>query len=252
MLVISYMLFSIVSYFSYENYTFQTFLYIAIVTPCLIINYPITISVLEYSPNKFIKENVMKNVMVPIARGFEEIELVSVVDILRRAGVRVILASLDSHKRVLGAHNIVIEADNALPEFDGEDFDAIVLAGGYNGMQNLANNELVTLWLKQFEASQKLIAAICASPIVLDKAGVLKGDFTCYPGCESQINMEQKNKKSNAVVKNGNIITSTGPATAIVFALELVKELCAQTKAKELYDELQMSILKDFLNTAEL
>lgn len=252
MLVISYMLFSIVSYFSYENYTFQTFLYIAIVTPCLIINYPITISVLEYSPNKFIKENVMKNVMVPIARGFEEIELVSVVDILRRAGVRVILASLDSHKRVLGAHNIVIEADNALPEFDGEDFDAIVLAGGYNGMQNLANNELVTLWLKQFEASQKLIAAICASPIVLDKAGVLKGDFTCYPGCESQINMEQKNKKSNAVVKNGNIITSTGPATAIVFALELVKELCGQTKAKELYDELQMSILKDFLNTAEL
>lgn len=124
----------------------------------------------------------MKNVMVPIARGFEEIELVSVVDILRRAGVRVVLASLDSHKRVLGAHNIVIEADNALPEFDSEDFDAIILVGGYNGMQNLANNELVTLWLKQFENSQKLIAAICASPIVLDKAGVLKGDFYLLSG----------------------------------------------------------------------
>lgn len=192
----------------------------------------------------------MKNVMVPIARGFEEIELVSVVDILRRAGVRVVLASLDSHKRVLGAHNIVIEADNALPEFDSEDFDAIVLAGGYNGMQNLANNELVMLWLKQLDSSQKLVAAICASPIVLDKAGVLKGDFTCYPGCESQINMEHKNKKSNAVIKNGNIITSTGPATAVVFALELVKGLCGETKAKELYDELQMSILKEFLHTS--
>lgn len=79
---------------------------------------------------------------------------------------------------------------------------------------------------------------------------MLKGDFTCYPGCESQINMEKKNKKSSAVVKNGNIITSTGPATAVVFALELTKELCGETKAKELYDELQMPTLSEFLHTS--
>lgn len=98
----------------------------------------------------------MKNVLLPLAKGFEEIELVSVADILRRAGMRVVVASLDSHKRVLGAHHIVIEADSALPELDLEDFDAIVLAGGYNGMQNLANNELIKLWLTTFNQEKKI------------------------------------------------------------------------------------------------
>lgn len=189
----------------------------------------------------------MKNVLVPVARGFEEIELVSIVDILRRAGVRVVMASLDSHKRILGAHHIVIEADSVLPELDMEDFDAIALAGGYNGMQNLASNELIKLWLTTFKQEQKLIAAICASPIVLDKAGVLEGDFTCYPGCESEINMQGKTKNAKAVVKNGNIITSAAPATAGVFALSIVEELCGKAKAKELYEELQLPLLKAYL-----
>lgn len=193
------------------------------------------------------KGELMKNVLLPIARGFEEIELVSVADILRRAGVRVVVASLDSHKRVLGAHHIVIEADSALPELEMEHFNAIVLAGGYNGMQNLANNELIKLWLTTFKQEQKLIAAICASPIVLDKAGVLEGEFTCYPGCENQINMQGKNRNAEAVVKNGNIITSVGPATANVFALTIVKELCGGEKAQELYEELQMPSLKAYL-----
>lgn len=189
----------------------------------------------------------MKNALVPIARGFEEIELVSVVDILRRAGVRVVVASLDSHKRVLGAHHIVIEADSALPELNIEDFDAIILAGGSEGMKNLSNNELIKLWLHHFKQAQRLIAAICASPIVLDKAGVLEGSFTCYPGCESEINMQGKSKSAEAVVKNGNIITSAGPATASVFALAIVKELCGEQKAQELYDGLQMPTLKAYL-----
>lgn len=189
----------------------------------------------------------MKNVLVPIAKGFEEIELVSIVDILRRAGVRVVLASLDSHKRVLGAHHIVIESDCALPDANMDDFDAIALAGGYDGMQNLANNELITLWLKTFKQTQKLIAAICASPIVLDKAGVLEGTFTCYPGCESQIDMNAKTKSPKAVVKNHRVITSAAPATAGVFALAIVEYLCGEAKAKELYEELQMPTLKDYI-----
>lgn len=189
----------------------------------------------------------MKNVLLPLAKGFEEIELVSVADILRRAGMRVVVASLDSHKRVLGAHHIVIEADSALPELDLEDFDAIVLAGGYNGMQNLANNELIKLWLTTFNQEKKLIAAICASPIVLDKAGVLEGEFTCYPSCENEINMQGKSRSVKAVVKNDNIITSVGPATVGVFALAIVKELCGEEKSKELYEELQIPTLKAYL-----
>ncbi|RDU60029.1 DJ-1 family glyoxalase III [Helicobacter marmotae] len=190
---------------------------------------------------------MVKSVLVPLAKGFEEIELVSIVDILRRAELRVVMASLDSHKRVLGAHHIVIEADSTLPELEMEDFDAIALAGGYDGMCNLANNELVKLWLHTFKQSQKLIAAICASPIVLDKAGVLEGDFTCYPSCEEQINMQGKKRISKAVVKNGKVITSMGPATASVFALSLVKELCGEENAKILYEQLQMPSLKTYL-----
>lgn len=191
----------------------------------------------------------MKNVLVPIAKGFEEIELVSIVDTLRRAELRAIMASLDMHKRVLGAHNIVIEADTALPECEMGDFEAIALAGGYNGMLNLANNELIIQWLKAFKRDSKLIAAICASPIVLDKAGVLDGDFTCYPSCEADINMQGKTRSDSAVVKNGNVITSIGPATGVIFALSIVETLCGKDIAQSLYQSMQMPSLKDYLST---
>lgn len=188
----------------------------------------------------------MKSVLVPIAKGFEEIELVSVVDILRRAEVRVALASLDSHKRVLGAHHIIIEADCSLPEQEINDFDAIVLAGGYGGMQALCANELVSTWLQAFAKDSKIIAAICAAPIVLDKAGVLKGNFVCYPGCENEIDMNNKVRVNSAVVTNGSLITSAAPATAMLFALTLVHELCGKEKAEKLYNELQMPILQTY------
>lgn len=191
----------------------------------------------------------MKSVLVPMAKGFEEIELVSIVDVLRRAGVRVVIASLDSHKRVLGSHHIVMEADSALPELEMEHFEAIVLAGGYAGMQNLAQNELIKLWLTNFKQEGKIVAAICASPIVLDKAGVLDGVFTCFPGCENEINMQGKTRSEEAIVHNANVITSTAPATAIIFAIYIVQELCGKEKAKELYDSLQVPILKNYLHT---
>ncbi|TLD96573.1 DJ-1 family protein [Helicobacter jaachi] len=192
----------------------------------------------------------MKSVLVPLAKGFEEIELISVVDILRRANVRVVMASLDSHKRVLGAHHIIIEANATLGELDMAEFSAVVLAGGYEGMQNLAKNDLVTSWLQAFRANNKLLCAICAAPIVLDKAGVLPREFTCYPGCEAEINMQDKHKLTQAVVTHDNIITSTAPATAAVFALEIVEHLCGKERTKALYEELQMPTLKDYLHTA--
>lgn len=187
----------------------------------------------------------MKNVIVPLAKGFEEIELVSVVDVLRRAGVRVAMASLDSHKRVLGAHNIVIEANAALPELDCADYDAIVLAGGYEGMQNLANNELIMSWLHQFNQAKKLIGAICAAPLVFEKAGVLASDFTCYPGCEQGI--AGKTRQDCALVVSENCITSAAPATALIFALALVRALCGEEAARTLQSELQLPLLQAHL-----
>lgn len=187
------------------------------------------------------KEN-MKSVLVPFTKGFEEIELVSIVDILRRAGVRVVLASLDSHKRVLGAHHIVIEADCALPELEMSDFHAIVLAGG---RQDLASNELLIAWLQAFARDSKLIGAICAAPLVLEKAGVLASDFTCYPGCEQGI--VGKTRQDCALVVSENCITSAAPATALIFALALVRALCGEEAARTLETELQLPLLQAHL-----
>lgn len=178
-----------------------------------------------------------KKVLVPLARGFEEIEFVSIVDILRRAELEVLIASLDDEKQVSGAHNIKLLADCALSSLDLNDFDAIALAGGYEGMMNLKNNALILATLKKFKQENKLVSAICASPIVLHEAGVLQGNFTCYPGCEKGLNGFYENK---AVLVNKNLITSAGPGTASKFALELVRYLCGEEKYKKLYDELLM------------
>lgn len=189
----------------------------------------------------------MKNIVVPIAGGFEEIELVSVIDILRRAGVRVIVASLDSHLRVLGAHQILIQADSALPSLDMKRFDGIVLAGGLEGMKNLLNNDLVLSWIAYLDSKKSLVSAICASPIVLDKAGVIRGAYTCYPGCETQMK-NPKAKVNQAIVCDNHIITSAGPATANVFGLEIVRFLCGESVSKDLANELQIPVLSDYFN----
>nr|QGT50410.1 4-methyl-5(B-hydroxyethyl)-thiazole monophosphate biosynthesis protein [uncultured Helicobacter sp.] len=188
----------------------------------------------------------MKNILVPIAQGFEEIELVSIIDTLRRAGLNVIVASLDSQKLVRGGHQIFIQADMVLSEVDISSLGAIVLAGGLEGMQNLAASSKIIEIIQTLDSQKSLVCAICASPIVLNKAGVLKGDFTCYPGCEENI---KAHRLEAAVVKNENIITSAGPATGILFALEIIKELCGAQKAQALWEGMQIPLAQSYPNT---
>ena len=191
----------------------------------------------------------MKKVLVPLAQGFEEIEFVSIVDTLRRAQLDVITASLDSQKSVTGSYQLSIQADSTISEVKIESLDAICLAGGYKGMQNLSCSAHIIEIIQKLHIQNKLICAICASPIVLYKAGVIKGDFTCYPGCEENIEGTRLNQ---AVVKNANVITSAGPSTAIIFALEIVKELCGVGVAKDLYEAMVMPLLQAHLNTFAL
>ncbi|WP_041956924.1 DJ-1 family glyoxalase III [Sulfurospirillum arsenophilum] len=177
-----------------------------------------------------------KKVLVPLATGFEEIEALTIVDILRRANVEVVMAGLES-LHVKGAHGIVVVADTLINELDGNNFDMIALPGGLPGATNLAAHTKVQTLLKEFDAKDKSIAAICAAPYALHTAGVLKNNYTCYPGFQAKIGSAGYNAKDK-VVMDANITTSQGPSTAMLFALSLVEQLCSREVSENLAKDL--------------
>ncbi len=172
----------------------------------------------------------MALVLLPLAQGFEEVEAVSLIDVLRRGGIGVRVASVDPHKDdnlVLGANGITLQADTNIKNVVSEDFDMILLPGGWENTYTLAENETVQTLLKEFKAKEKIIGAICAAPYALNKAGVLGDDYTCYPGAEDEID-KQGYRDDQAVVIDGNIMTSRGPGTALCFGLEIVKRFSGE------------------------
>ncbi len=172
----------------------------------------------------------MKTALLLIATGFEEIEAVTICDVLRRGGVDVTMAGLDGTS-VQGAHNITIQTDTALNTLGDALFDAIILPGGLGGTENLLASEETTTLLQSHAKAGKVVSAICAAPWVLADAKVLGNKkATIYPSLEDKIG---GTTESASVVQDGNIITSKGPATAMEFALALVQELAGAGKAKE-------------------
>lgn len=167
-------------------------------------------------------------VLVPLASGFEEIEAVSIIDILRRADIEVLVASLDENALVKGANGITIKSDVMVKDIDVNELEMIVLPGGWDGTYALADDENIQNLLKEMDKKGKNIAAICAAPYALHKAGVLKAEYTCYPSVEDEIKKEGYLGDSSMVVSSENVLTSRGPATAICFALEIVKKLKGQ------------------------
>jgi len=183
----------------------------------------------------------MAKVLVPLANGFEEIEAVTIIDILRRGGVEVTTASLNDDEQVHGSNGITILANTLIKYVTSNEFDMIVLPGGIPGAEHLRDNEKVQELIKEFNQKEKLVGAICAAPIALYSAGVLKGeDFTCYPGYEQVI--QDATFKENKVVESENILTSRGPGTAMCFALEIVKKLVGS----ETYEQLKAGLLAEF------
>ncbi|MDR2100244.1 MAG: DJ-1/PfpI family protein [Campylobacteraceae bacterium] len=172
----------------------------------------------------------MSKVLVPLAEGFEEIEAVSVVDILRRGGIEVVTAAL-STQNVKGAHGITITADTLLKNVKESDFDMIALPGGNEGHKNLAKNRELLNMLKAHERAGKTLAAICAAPYVLKAAGVLRGEYTCYTSMENVIGREGYVADKAVVSNSKNVITSRGPATAVSFALCILEKLEGKNKA---------------------
>lgn len=182
----------------------------------------------------------MASVLVPLADGFEEIEAVSIIDVLRRGGVEVVTAYLNT-KEVHGSNGITILANNSLDDVRSEDFDMMVLPGGIPGAEFLKNDQRVIKLIKEFNTTNKNIAAICAAPMALDIAGVLKGDYTCYPSYEEVI-QSGNFRDDKKVVESGNILTSRGPGTSICFALQIVKKL----SGVETYEALKSGLIADF------
>jgi len=170
----------------------------------------------------------MKKVLVALAPGFEEIETVTVVDILRRAGARVVLAGTEEGL-IEGSRGIKIMADAHVNQIDHADFDLIVLPGGQPGTANLQKNAKVLALLKNMHQAQKQIAAICAAPMVLQTAGILKGcKVTSHPSVKE--NLSGIDYSENRVVADGTIITSRSPGTALEFALKLVEILFGEDR----------------------
>lgn len=163
-------------------------------------------------------------VYVHLADGFEEIEALTVVDVLRRANIAVKTVSITGDKTVRGAHDIMVAADLLFEEADFDKCEMIILPGGMPGTANLAKHEGLAEQLNAFAQSDKWLAAICAAPSVLGRMSLLKGKrVTSYPGYESQLIGAVYSEER--VVRDRKIITSRGPGTAMEFSLELVKLL---------------------------
>ena len=181
----------------------------------------------------------MANVLVPIAQGCEELEAVTIIDLLRRAGIRVVTASLDNQP-VKASRGTVLLADTTLDEVLDQEFDMIVLPGGLPGADNLNQDARIHQLLRQMSSAGKYTAAICAAPRVLATAGLLNGKHaTSFPGSLEGYPTEQMVYEQQPVVVDGKLITSRGPGTAMDFALELIEQLAGKTKRDEVEAALQ-------------
>jgi 4-methyl-5(b-hydroxyethyl)-thiazole monophosphate biosynthesis len=167
----------------------------------------------------------MARVLIPLADGCEELEAVTIIDLLRRAGLEVVTAGL-SHRGAQGAHGIALGADTTLDAVAKAEFDAVVLPGGEPGASHLKEDPRVLALLKRHHAAGKLVAAICAAPQALAAAGLLDGRLaTSYPGYLDDHPAPGMRFVAQPVVVDGRIVTSRGPGTAMDFALVLIEML---------------------------
>ena len=178
-----------------------------------------------------------KKVYIFLADGFEDIEGLTVVDLMRRADIDIKTVSIRDSNEITTSHGIRMQTDLVFTETDFADADMLVLPGGMPGTLNLKNHDGVRYVVKQYAKEGRYVGAICAAPTILKSLGVLEGRrATCYPGVEDE--MEDVVLTETAVVVDENIITSQGVGTAIDFGLKLIEILDSEEKAKEIADSI--------------
>ena len=184
----------------------------------------------------------MAKVLVPLANGFEEIEAMSIIDVLSRAGIEVVVAGLEKREVEGSNTGLKVIAHTVLDEVDVDTLDMVVLPGGLPGAEYLAKSDKVKSIIKALNEKNKPVGAICAAPWALKEAGVLEGvKHTNYPGFESHTGKDGYIADQKVVI-DGNVVTSRGPGTAMCFALEIVKML----QGEETYNQLREGLLADF------
>lgn len=181
----------------------------------------------------------MSKVLVPLAAGCEELEAVTIIDLLRRAGIEVVAAGLQPGI-VKAARGTLLVPDCTLDVALHESYDMVVLPGGMPGMTNLKNDPRVIALLQQMAAAGKYTCAICAAPAVLAEAGLLAGkSATSYPGFIEKMDLPDTACSNEPVVKDGKVITSRGPGTAMDFSLALIETLAGRARRDEVEAGLQ-------------
>lgn len=181
-----------------------------------------------------------KHIAVHLAEGFEEIEAVSIIDVLRRAGLQVDVVSVSGKKEVTGSHQIKITADQLFEEVDYDAVEMIVLPGGLPGANNLKAHSGLKEQILEFNKKEKLLGAICAAPMVLGNLGILKNKkATCFPGFENEL--KGARISGEHVEVDGKIITGKGVGVALHFALKIVETLKGKKQAGELAEKMIVS-----------
>ena len=176
---------------------------------------------------------MMKTIFVFLADGFEEIEAITPIDVLRRAGLNVQTVSVMEEQIVVGAHGIPVVADKMFADIHLEDAEMLLLPGGLPGATNLDAHQGLSDMIMEFASEGKALAAICAAPLVFGNRGLLQGKkATCYPGFESYLIGAEY---TAALVEiDGNFITAKGPGAAMDFAFAIVEKYCGTEKVNEL------------------
>lgn len=173
----------------------------------------------------------MARLLVLLADGTEEMEFVITVDMVRRAGLEVVTAGIEKEE-VIGSRGLRLRADTVLQEIHRNEFDGLIVPGGSSGVDAMCRSAEVLAAVAEFARREKMLAAICAGPKVLDAAGVLEDrTYTCYPGVEQEIRHGQRVDRK--VMCDGSLITSQGPGTAFAFALAIIAYWCGADRARE-------------------
>ncbi len=180
----------------------------------------------------------MAKVCVHLATGFEELEAITILDVLRRADIKVLMVSMTKEMNVTSVHGLTVLANILFEDVDYENIDMIVLPGGMPGSTNLAAHEGLKQRIGQFANQGKYLAAICAAPIVYGQMGLLKGKAAlCYPGYEKYLDGAEIS--TERVVQTQNFITSKGPGTSLEFSFKLVEIL----KDKDTSEKIRQAML---------
>ncbi len=175
----------------------------------------------------------MKKIAVHLATGFEEVEAITVIDVLRRAGLSVTIVSMTEDLIIEGSHSIAVRADQFFREVDYRNIDMIILPGGTPGANNLDKHEGLKNKIMEFSRQNKMLGAICAGPMVLGHLNLLNGKMAvCYPGFEKEL--FGATIKKEPAVNDGNIVTGKGVGAALSFALKIVEILENREKADKL------------------